>query len=208
MRRIALSAPQLAGTSWPLASDIAVVLAGEDREVRRRYTVRSVTGDTMLIDAVLHGHGPGSSWAAGLQLGDQVTFFGPRGEIELAPADWLLGLTDESGLPAIGALAEALGAVGRRLAVFAEISDPAERYPLPDNTDVRWLVRGDQPAGTATILGEAIASFTPGDGAGYAYLLGESRAVVALRDSLSRFGLDRSRVYAKGYWNLNSRPTR
>ncbi|MDQ1719057.1 MAG: hypothetical protein QOE89_3010, partial [Pseudonocardiales bacterium] len=37
---------------------------------------------------------------------------------------------------------------------------------------------------------------------------GESRAVVALRDSLARFGLTRSDVYAKGYWNLNSRPTR
>ena len=45
-------------------------------------------------------------------------------------------------------------------------------------------------------------------GPGYAYVLGESRAVVPVRDALARFGLSRSEVYAKGYWNLNSRPTR
>jgi len=36
-------------------------------------------------------------------------------------------------------------------------------------------------------------------------VLGESRAVVALRPALSELGLGRDRVYAKGYWNLNSR---
>ena len=106
---------------WPLGCDIAIVLTGPDgREVRRRYTVRSVRDDSLVLDAVLHGHGPGSAWAAGLQPGDPVTFFGPRGEIEVAEADWLLALTDESGLPAIAALAEALG--DRPITVLAEIA--------------------------------------------------------------------------------------
>lgn len=209
MRRIALTAPAIAEQHWPLGCDLAVVLAGADgREVRRRYTVRAVTGDTLLVDAVLHGHGPGSSWAAGLRLGDQVTFFGPRGEITLAEASWLLALTDESGLPAVGALAEALDAAGRPLQVLAEIADDAEHYPLPGSAEVRWLVRGTQPAGQPDLLRAALDGVSPGAGPGYAYVLGESRAIVALRDELGRFGLDRATVYAKGYWNLNSRPTR
>lgn len=209
MRRITLSAAEIAGRDWPLGCDIAVVLAGPDgREVRRRYTVRSQTGEQLVIDAVLHGHGPGSSWAQALRVGDQVSFFGPRGELPLPAASWLLALTDEAGLPAIGALAEAAAATGRGLQVLAEIFDDSERYPLPADAEVRWLTRDGRPAGQPDLLVGALDQLRPGTGPGYAYLLGESRAIVTVRDELARFGLSRSEVYAKGYWNLNSRPTR
>jgi NADPH-dependent ferric siderophore reductase len=209
MRRIVLTAPEIAGRDWPLACDIAVVLAGPDgREVRRRYTVRSSAGEQLVIDAVLHGHGPGSSWAAALHPGQQVSFFGPRGELPLPPAGWLLALTDEAGLPAVGALAEAAAGAGRNLQVLAEIAEECERYPLTANAEVHWLTRDGRPAGTPELLLGALEQIRPGPGAGYAYLLGESRAVVTVRDELSRLGLSRSEVYAKGYWNLNSRPTR
>jgi NADPH-dependent ferric siderophore reductase len=206
MRRITLSSPQIAQQSWPLGCDIAIVLFAADREIRRRYTVRTVTGDQLLVDAVLHGHGPGSTWAQSLQLGDPVRFFGPRGEIPLAEAAWWLALTDESGLPAIAALAEALGE--RPISVLAEIADEAEHYPFPPNANVQWLPRADRQAGTVELLTEALDRLELPAGAGQAYLLGESRAVVALRDQLGRRGLDRAAIYAKGYWNLNSRPTR
>lgn len=209
MRRIELGAPSIAEQAWPLACDVAIVLEGPDgRELRRRYTVRSVSSDTMVIDAVLHGHGPGSSWAQELRLGDPVTVLGPRGAIELAPADWLLALTDEAGLPAIGALVDALAVAGRTIRVLAEIEDAGEQYPLAGNAEVRWLLRAGRPAGHPEILAQALADCAPGAGTGYAYLLGESRAVVRLREELARLGLDRSASYAKGYWNLNSRPTR
>jgi NADPH-dependent ferric siderophore reductase len=206
MRRITLSSPEFAEFSWPLGCDIAIVLTGRDREVRRRYTVRSVGDGSLVLDAVLHGHGPGSAWAAGLQPGDPVTFFGPRGEIEVAEADWLLALADESGLPAIAALAEALA--DRPITVLAEIPDDAERYPLPPNASVRWLPRNERPAGSVELLAEALTQLSPPEGHGYAYVLGESRAVVQLRDVLVGLGLDRRDVYAKGYWNLNARASR
>jgi len=208
MRRIVLAAPEIAGRDWPLGCDIAVVLAGPDgREVRRRYTVRSRVEDRLVLDAVLHGHGPGSSWAQSLQLGEQVTFFGPRGELPLPPesADWVLALTDEAGLPAIAALTEA---AGRPVRVLAEIADDGEHYPLPGNAEVRWLARDGRPPGRPDLLIEALGEVQPGTGQGFGYLLGESRAIVAVRDALAPLGLSRSEVYAKGYWNLNSRPTR
>jgi NADPH-dependent ferric siderophore reductase len=209
MRRIVLTAPEIAGRNWPLGCDIAVVLAGSDgREVRRRYTVRASAGEQLALDAVLHGHGPGSTWAQSLEPGHRVSFFGPRGEVPLPPAGWLLALTDEAGLPAIGALAEATAATGRELRVLAEIAEDAERYPLPGTAQVRWLTRDGRPAGTPELFLGALADLRPEAGPGYAYVLGESRAVVPVRDALARFGLSRSEVYAKGYWNLNSRPTR
>lgn len=207
MRRITLSAPEIATRDWPLASDIAIVLTGEDgREVRRRYTVRSVAGERLVVDALLHGHGPGSSWAATVAAGDRIGFFGPRGQIDPMDADWLIALTDESGLPAIAALAEALG--DRQIDVLAEIADPGEQYPLPPNAVVRWLPRGTCPAGTTDVLLPALGSLPGRSGAGFAYVLGESRAVVSLRDGLSALGLARNDVYAKGYWNINSRSSR
>jgi NADPH-dependent ferric siderophore reductase len=124
----------------------------------------------------------------------------------LAEADWLLALTDESGLPAIGALAEALGS--RPIQVLAEIADAGERYPLPPNAEAQWLIRNGRPAGSAELLANALTEFQRPAGRGYAYVLGESRAVTQLRDVLSGIGLDRTAVYAKGYWNLNARPTR
>ena len=209
MRRIVLAAPEIAGRDWPLACDIAVVLAGPDgREVRRRYTVRSSAGEQLVIDAVLHGHGPGSSWAQALELGDQVSFFGPRGELPPPTADWLLALTDEAGLPAIAAVAEAAAETGRELQVLAEIAEDSERYPLTSNAQVRWLTRDGRPAGTPDLMLDALEQVRPGAGPGYAYLLGESRAIVTVRDELARLGLSRSEIYAKGYWNPNSRPTR
>ncbi len=210
MRRITLTTPELTDCAWPLGCDIAVVLTGADgREVRRRYTVRASSGQSLVVDAVLHGHGPGSTWAQSLRLGSRVTFFGPRGELPLPAASWLLALTDESGLPAIGALAEAVTAAGRSVQVLAEISDDAERYPLPAGVDVRWLARDGSPAGRPELFVQALDQLRPGAGVGYAYLLGESRAVVTVRDELGRrFGLGRTDMHAKGYWNLNSRPSR
>lgn len=205
MRRIELRSPALAEVHWPLGCDIAIVLTGPDgREVRRRYTVRTAQGDGLVVDAVLHGHGPGSTWAAGLTLGEPVTFYGPRGEIPVPDSDRLLAFTDEAGFPAVAAVAEAVP--DRRLTVFAEIADEAERYPFGSNVDAHWLIRGSSPAGSPQLLGEAMAALEAGPG--FAYVLGESRAIVTLRDRLADLGLSRPDVYAKGYWNLNARPTR
>lgn len=210
MRRIRLTAPAIADTPWPLGCDIAIVLRSEadDREVRRRYTVRRVDGDTLAVDAVLHGHGPGSAWAAAATEGDHVTFFGPRGSVDLPEPDatgTVLALTDESGLPAVACVAEVLD---WPMLVLAEVADELEQYPLPTDVRARWLLREDRPAGHPELLSAALDELSGGLDLAYAYVLGESRAIVALRDELVRLGLDRSHVYAKGYWNLNARPTR
>jgi NADPH-dependent ferric siderophore reductase len=204
MRRITVTAAEIAEQNWPLGCDMAIVLTGADgREMRRRYTVRSVNADRLVIDAVLHGDGPGANWAATAKTADELLFYGPRGEIALPPSGTVLAVTDESGLPAIAALAEASTVPIR---VLAEIADNDERYPLPTNADVRWLPRNGGPAGDPTLLMAAISELT--EDYVYAYAITESRAVLAIRQALEDRGLHRTAIYFKGYWNLKSRPTR
>ena len=205
MRRLTLAAPEIAGIIWPLGCDIAVVLSCEGREIRRRYTVRAVENGHLTVDVLLHGNGPGSAWAQRLQAGDEVTLIGPRGEVGVPSCEWLLAVTDESGLPAVAAVAESLG---RPVRVLAEIADQTEQYPLPANATVHWIIRGDRPAGSADGFLAALRPMPAADGSGHALVLGESRSVVTIRDALARLGLGRDQIYAKGYWNLNARPTR
>jgi NADPH-dependent ferric siderophore reductase len=223
MRRIVLESSGIADQSWPLGCDVAVVLHGEDgRELRRRYTVRSTSGDSLTLDALLHGHGPGSAWASSATPGDRVSVLGPRGRVDLPAASWRVAFTDESGLPAIAALAEALrsspGRGEQTLLVYAETADEGEVYPLPPNAVAEWLIRAHRPAGGAELLLSGVDRARTAlarlygdaamDEAGFGYVLGESRTSVAVRDALLELGLDRSHVYAKGYWNLHARPTR
>ncbi len=57
--------------------------------------------------------------------------------------------------------------------------------------------------------GAVTASCGVGDGvaAGRAYLLGETRAMVALRALLEERGVPHDAIFVKGYWNLG-RPDR
>jgi NADPH-dependent ferric siderophore reductase len=207
MRRLTLHVPTLAEPRP--AQDIELVLVdATGRKVKRRYTIRHfrASGAEIDVDALLHGHGnaAGADWAATAKPGDPIQFFGPRGRLELRPADWHLFVGDESALPAFAALIEALppqeAACG-----LVEVGDRSDELPV--DADVRWLHRGDAPPGRPGILGAAIDSFAPPPGRGRGYLLGESRVVSALRTRFHGRGLANEDLYVKGYWNLG-RPGR
>jgi NADPH-dependent ferric siderophore reductase len=155
------------------------------------------------LDVLLHGAGPGSSWGAAAAPGDEAEFQGPRGKLELRPAPWHLLVGDESALPAIAAIAEALPAAEQAVA-FVEVQDSADELPVA--ADVTWVHRGATPAGGAELLTSTLAGVRPPAGA-RAYLLGESRAMVALRAEVEAAGVAHENVFVKGYWNLG-RPDR
>ena len=197
MRRITLLAPTLEAPRP--AQDIEVVLADDiGRKVKRRYTITNYRDGHFDVDALRHSHGgPGAAWAASAAAGDEVQFFGPRGRLELRDAAWHLFVGDESALPAIAALAEVVDAPAYALVEVGEASDE-----VPVDAEVRWLHRGARPAGTADLLEAALDVFEapPGDGRGY--LLGESRAMAALRSRMHALGLTNEQLYVKGYWNI------
>lgn len=174
----------------------------EDKPVGAYYTVRHHRPEAaeIDIDAVLHADaGPASTWAATAQPGDPAALWGPR-EAFAPPAgtDWYLLVADETGLPATAAILESLppGAVVR---AFVEVPDAAEEQPLA--AGVTWLHRGDRPAGTTTLLADAVRSLALPPGRGYAWGGGESRAVTAVRRYLRHeVGLERAQVSMTGYW--------
>jgi NADPH-dependent ferric siderophore reductase len=205
MRRITLHAPTLE-SSRP-AQDVELVLCDETgRRVKRRYTIRQFRAGNREIDvdALLHGHGgPGARWAAAANAGDPVQFFGPRGRLELRDADWHLFVGDEAALPAFAALIEALPATQHAVALIeVGASDELPMDRPAGEPAIRWLHRGDVAPGTPDLLARAIDDLPTPAGAGRAYLLGESRAVVSLRRHLAAHGIGGDRTYLKGYWNV------
>ncbi|HEY3713882.1 MAG TPA: siderophore-interacting protein [Jatrophihabitantaceae bacterium] len=196
MRRITLQVPTL-DAPRP-AQDIEVVLTDDTgRKVKRRYTITNYRDGRFDVDALRHGEAPGARWAATAATGDEIQFFGPRGRLELRDAAWHLFVGDESALPAIVALAAAVDAPAYALIEIGDASDE-----LPVDAEVRWLHRGDAPAGGSDLLGAALDAFPAPPGDGHGYLLGESRAVAALRPRLHALGLANDQLYVKGYWNL------
>ncbi len=197
MRRISVAGVTLHARP---AQDVELILPGADgRRVKRRYTIRNLRADGLDIDAVVHGDppgGPGARWAATAAPGDEVVLAGPRGRLEVTAADWHLFVGDESALPAI---AELVGTVPRAVAVV-EVAGSAEEQPV--DADLTWVHRGDTPPGTSDLLRAALDGLDVPPGRGHGYLLGETRAMIALRPALERWGLSGAAVDVKGYWNV------
>ncbi|MDP9093174.1 MAG: siderophore-interacting protein [Actinomycetota bacterium] len=213
MRRITLQADSMIGVATRPAQDVELFLREDSgRRVKRRYTIRHarpVAGE-LDLDVLLHGHGPGSTWGATALPGDIVDFQGPRGKLELSAADWHLLVGDESAAPAIASVCEALSASGpgaeKAIAVI-EISTASDAVPLPDSAQAHWVERGAAPPGSADLLAAAVGVLRLPPGHGHGYLMGETRAMVALRAVLQARGLAHEAIFVKGYWNLG-RPDR
>jgi NADPH-dependent ferric siderophore reductase len=104
-RRPAMPRASSGGPVWP---------PGEPRPVIRSYTVRrfDAAAGELDVDFVLHGaHGPAAAWAAAAEPGDWVGVSDPGGRYRPDPtARAHLVIGDESALPAIATVLEALSA--------------------------------------------------------------------------------------------------
>ncbi|MDT7563250.1 MAG: hypothetical protein QOG76_1874 [Pseudonocardiales bacterium] len=213
-RRPAMPRASSGGPVWP---------PGEPRPVIRSYTVRrfDAAAGELDVDFVLHGaHGPAAAWAAAAEPGDWVGVSDPGGRYRPDPtAQAHLVIGDESALPAIATVLEALSAggvaagavpagvdsAGVPVEVFIEVADVAEEQPLPTGggTRVHWLHRGGRPPGKPLIEAVTAAELPPGVDPGrcQAWLSAEAGAVRDIRAHLlDERGLTRRMVYATGYW--------
>ncbi|HEY8523924.1 MAG TPA: SIP domain-containing protein [Acidimicrobiales bacterium] len=178
----------------------------EERPVGAYYTVRAWRPERAELDMlfVLHGDsGPASAWAQRARPGDPVALWGPRSSYHPpARTDWYLLVADETGLPAAANILESLpeGTVAR---VFAEVDNETERQELPTAPSfaVTWLYRRGAPAGTTTLLPDAVRSMAWPGGTPYVWGGGESRAMTAVRRYVRReIGLPREAVSLVAYW--------
>jgi NADPH-dependent ferric siderophore reductase len=204
MRRVTMRLPTLTALPLRPAQDVGLVFIGADgRELRRRYTIRhaDAAAGTIDLDGILHGHdGPGAAWFEQAQVGDTIEVVGPRGKVVVDPsADWHLFAGDESGLPAFAELIAGLP-TGSTAVTVVEVADAAEEIDLPDTT--HWVRRDGATPGSTSLLADVLASVALPAGRGAAYLLGESRAMVALRPALEARGVAHADTFLKGYWNV------
>jgi NADPH-dependent ferric siderophore reductase len=155
---------------WPvMAADGRQAWPEGPRPVSRVYTIRriDVAAGEIDIDFVLHGgeETSGATFALEAEQGAVVGMTGPGGS-ELREADWYLLAGDETALPAIGRMLEEMPA-GKKAVALIEIADEGERQELQTQAalDLRWLSRDGRPAGTTTLLADAIRALDfPGDG--------------------------------------------
>ncbi len=181
----------------PLTLEAARAMWSQARPLTRTYTIRRHDPEAREVDFdfVLHeAAGPASDWAREAAPGDRLVFVGPSPAYRPDPAaDWYLLAGDETALPAIAAILDALpaGAVTR---VFAEVEDPSEEQPLPG--PVTWVHRR-----TGGTLAAAVAAADLPPGRVEAWLAGERSSMVELRAHLlGERGFDRRAVRPTTYW--------
>ena len=207
MQQVVLSAPELAGFGYRPGQDVMLMVAVDgDRPVRRRYTIRGTdpARSLLTLGIVRHDGGPGERWVAEARPGDELEGIGPRGKIfPVEGAAWHLFAGDFSALPAFFAMAGSLPA-GQRAIVIQEVPGPGDEQELAAAADVEvaWVHADGRPPGDPAALAGALAAMPLPPGAGHAYLAGEARLVLALREALAARGLAGDQVSPKAYWGL------
>jgi len=204
MREVTFTAPELTGFSYRPGQDVMLLVAVDgNRPVRRRYTIRALDAATgqLTLGVVRHGEGPGERWLDAATPGDQVEGIAPRGKIFPAEGvDWHLFAGDFSALPAFFRMTESLPA-GTPATLIIEVPGPRDEQPLAAvaAARVRWVHRGGAPAGDDAGLLAALKETQLPPGQGHAYLAGEAKVVLALREALEERGMA-DHLNAKAYW--------
>jgi NADPH-dependent ferric siderophore reductase len=162
--------PRLDRDGWYAAW---LALPEHERGHVRTYTARAVEGEgderLLVVDFVLHGPdgpggapiGPAGSWAEEATVGDEIGLVAPRrghersfGGIEFAPADArrLILVADETAVPALASIAEALPADADGIAVV-EVPDATDVLDVrfPPGIEAHWIARGDRERGSQTL---------------------------------------------------------
>ena len=193
---------------WPvMAADGRQAWPEGPRPVARVYTIRriDVEGGLVEVDFVLHegAETPGATFALEAAVGSVVGMTGPGG-VELADSDVFVLAGDETALPAIARMIEEMPA-GKRVVALVEIADGAERQPLESRADLdlRWLLRDGRPAGSTTLLQDAVRGVLPElrDEPVFVFAGCEQTAARAIRAHLrGPAGLPRTAWSVAAYW--------
>ena len=207
-RRVVLTAPGIEGLRHQPGQDLMLrVPLGGDRVVNRRYTIRSFDPlqRAVRIDVSLHGAGPGTDWISAARPGDHIDAIGPRGKITLRPqADWHLFVADETGLPGVLAMLEALAPTSTATAVL-EVDTAADEQAFAAapgaSFDVRWIHRtGRSVPGDRGPMLAAVAAVELPAGVGHAYVAAEAGVVRSVTKALTERGLSQEQISGKAYW--------
>lgn len=195
---------------WPHLSKTGAIVwpEGEDSLIRRVYTIRSgnIARGEIDLDFVMHEGDkmPGATFGATAQAGDILGIVGPGGVMPEAQSYVFGG--DETALPVMLRMAADMPA-DRKLTVYAEIDNEAERQEIVSKADVQWnwLYRNGKHAGTAGLIEAALRMHDwDGEDANLHVFVGceklEARsAKKLLNDELK---LPKAATRTAGYWSI------
>ena len=192
-------------TPEPSVADGRVVFADGAQPAVRTYTPRrfDAAARTLEVQFLLHGDGPGSTWARRAEPGHRLVLIGPGGRFVLEPDVrrwWIAG--DESALPAIGTLLEALPE-GIECEVHVEVEGDADRLELPSRsgTRVTWHRRRAGDAFGAELL-DVAREVEPSDGERF-WVACEATAMRRIRRHLLEDRqVPKASLVTRGYWRI------
>ncbi|WP_407975864.1 siderophore-interacting protein [Brucella pseudogrignonensis] len=174
----------------------------------RPYTIRRWNPATceITIDIVVHEDGVAASWAMNAKIGDVVGICNPEGRFWIPKgSQWLLMLTDITGIPAVGRVLEELPE-GFRAIVHVEVPSEDDRQVIATKADalVTWHachgLKPERPGYTELPRIARTITELP-EGSDYIYIAGEARAVSDCRKHFRDvLGFDKNRIDAIGYW--------
>ena len=228
MRRFTLRAPAFAdpGIEWPgeiitlgwpgkgeelILPQLGWRFPGGETQHWRNFSVRRFdpAASTIDVEFFLHGTvGRASAWGTAAGVGDPVGFAGPRTHWLPEPgATWNLLLADETGLPALLAIAEHLPA-GQRAIGLVEVEDERDRREVECAADVEWhwVFRGDRAPGTTSLMLERLREIEIPAGPGQVWGGGESLVMRDLRRHVAASIPSVTRSQILGYWRHDSTP--
>ncbi|GEE03129.1 hypothetical protein nbrc107696_35750 [Gordonia spumicola] len=203
--RFLFPTPGEAEAILPRQGDGELIHPSDGRPMVRAYTVRywDPAENRLVVDFVRHGTGVASTWSARCGAGDRAHVVGPHvTDAHPENIDHMLIVGDETALPAIGRWIEDHPR-GQAATVIIEVAADADKQEIPagPEVDVRWLVRGDAPGGTTSLMFDAVAGLDWPDGAVYAWVAGETLSLKAIRRHLVEDRqLPKSHLEVAGYW--------
>ncbi|MEU6485861.1 siderophore-interacting protein [Streptomyces sp. NPDC046887] len=160
------------------------------------------------IDFVVHRdhtgeiEGRAAVWACRARPGDALAVL-DQGILFDCPSDAseVIVVADETGLPAAVNILRSLprGTVGR---LIQEVPTAEDRRALdaPSGMAVSWVVREDTGSVPGTAALRELLRLRSADGAGYAFVVGESTLATEGRRHLHRVGLPKERITFSGFW--------
>jgi NADPH-dependent ferric siderophore reductase len=201
--RLLLPSAGTAEVVVPAWSGNEFLLPDGSRPVIRTLTPSLVDAPATELDVrvVVHGAGPLSEWAEGVEPGAPAAVSGPgRGYTVDAEAPAFLLAGDETAVPAIAQLLEAIPGT-TPVAVHVELAAGGRPLPLLEHRggSVRWYEAGpDLPPGDALVGAVVGATIDPG---ARVWVAGEAAAVQRIRRHLfEERGLSRRQATVRGYW--------
>ncbi len=200
--RVLLPAPGT-GLVLPAWAGNEFLLPDGRRPIIRTLTPRRVDAAAREVDLdiVIHGSGAASGWVQVAGPGDPAAVSGPaRGYTVDPDAAGFFLAGDETALPAIGQLLEALPAA-KPVHAIVEIAVAEARLALPDRPGcaVQWLDQAPGgPPGAALVAAVRGAELGPDTAV---WVAGEAAAVQRVRRHLFEDrGFPRTRATIRGYW--------